>query len=224
MMFLLIVTVTSMLLAAIMSATAWRLAGDERRRSEARVAALAAEIHDVDDPGPVRWQPPGRAMAADTLFAAPQTRSRPLAVIAAGALVFAAAAAIAIVAGRGFSRAPAGASPSTAAAVAAPAALPLELVALGHQRVGDQLTVRGVVRNPASGAGMAGLTAVVLVFTPDGGFVASGRAPVEAAPLRPGAESAFVVTLPRAGAVARYRVSFRAGDTLVSHLDRRHES
>jgi hypothetical protein len=32
------------------------------------------------------------------------------------------------------------------------------------------------------------------------------------------------VTLPRAGDVARYRVSFRAGDHLVSHLDRRHES
>ena len=46
MMFLLIVTVTSMLLAAIMSAIAWRLSGDERRRSDARVAALAAEIRD----------------------------------------------------------------------------------------------------------------------------------------------------------------------------------
>ena len=46
MMFLLLVTLLSMLLAAIMSVIAWRIAGDERRRSDARVAALAADIHD----------------------------------------------------------------------------------------------------------------------------------------------------------------------------------
>src|SRR5262245_65254352 len=45
MMFLLIVTVSSMLLAAIMSVIAWRIAAQERRRSNARIAALSAEIH-----------------------------------------------------------------------------------------------------------------------------------------------------------------------------------
>ncbi|PYR37218.1 MAG: hypothetical protein DMF93_18335 [Acidobacteria bacterium] len=34
-----------MVLAAIMSLVAWRMAAEERRRSEARVAALAEEIH-----------------------------------------------------------------------------------------------------------------------------------------------------------------------------------
>ena len=48
MTFLLIVTVASMLLAAMMSMVAWRLARDERRRSDARVAALAAEIHQPE--------------------------------------------------------------------------------------------------------------------------------------------------------------------------------
>ena len=212
MMVLLIVTATSMLLAAIMSVAAWRIAGGERRRSDARVAALAAAIHGAEDPdvGRVEQDP-----ARGNLLSAPPSRSasRPLAIIGAGALVFGAVVAIAIVTGRGVSHAP-----------AAPAAPPLELVALGHERVGDQLTVRGVIRNPAAGAGMDGLSAVVLVFTPDGGFVASGRAPVEAAALRPGAESTFMVTLPRAADVARYRVSFRAGDRLVAHLDRRHAS
>ena len=47
MMFLLIVTLASMLIAAIMSLVAWRLGCEERRRSDARVEALAAEIHDV---------------------------------------------------------------------------------------------------------------------------------------------------------------------------------
>ena len=236
MMFLLIVTVTSMLLAAIMSVTAWRIAGDERRRSDARVAALSAEIHDGDDAGRVLWDPPHSRVQQDpadsqldpacsALFATPPRRSasRPFAIAGAGALVFGAAAAIAIVSGRGLGHAP-GHAGMAAVTAAAPTALPLELVALGHERSGDQLTVRGVVRNPASGAGMAGLTAVVLVFTPDGGFAASGRAPVDAAALGPGTESTFVVTLPRAGDAARYRVSFRTGDRLVAHLDRRHES
>jgi hypothetical protein len=59
MTFLLIVTVASMLLAAMMSMVAWRLARDERRRSEARVAALAAEIHESEgDAGRVPLDPP----------------------------------------------------------------------------------------------------------------------------------------------------------------------
>src|SRR4029077_2400346 len=43
----------------------------------------------------------------------------------------------------------AAAGPATATVPAA--AAPLELVALGHDRDGDRLTVRGVVRNPPSG-------------------------------------------------------------------------
>jgi hypothetical protein len=263
-MFLLIVTLTSMLLAAIMSVIAWRIAGDERRRSEARVVALSAEIHDavpariaivaqtgasrcvdtgilaeVPRPQPVprasrQWDQElelrpaglaavnaGAASAYTELFVAQQAPSgwRPFAVLAGGALVFGAAVAMAILLGGRFSRAPRSANPVL---MAAPVALPLELVALGHERVGDQLTVRGVVRNPASGAGMDRLTAVVFLFTSDGGFVASGRAAVES-PLRPGSESTFVVTLPGAGDVGRYRVSFRIDDRLVPHLDRRHE-
>jgi hypothetical protein len=241
MMFLLIVTLTSMLLAAIMSVIAWRIAGDERRRSEARVAALSAEIHDAV-PAPVaifaqagaarrasrRWdeelelRPAGHAPVSANLFATPSAASgsRSVAVFAIGALVLCAAVASAILLGGRFSHAPRTTNP----AVAAPAALPLELVALGHERVGDRLTVRGVVRNPASGAGMDRLTAVVFLFTSNGGFLASGRAAVESPALRPGGESTFVVTVPGAGDVGRYRVSFRTDDRLVSHVDRRHES
>ena len=201
MIVLLIVTVTSMLLAAIMSAIAWRVSTDERRRSDARVAALAAEIHGA------RKDP-----AYNTVFA----------VVAAGVLVVAAAVSIAIL-GSGRSI---GATRGVArtAAAATPAAQPLELLALGHERAGEQLTVRGIVRNPPAGASRDRLTAVVLLFTPEGGFLTSGRAAIEAPALRPGGESAFVVTVPRAGDVGRYRVSFTAGDRVVPHLDRRHES
>ena len=236
MTFLLIATLTSMLLAAIMSAIAWRLAGDERRRSEARVAALSAEIHDgAPIPVPILAQagasrcadvnflgaeprPASTSPAYGNLFDAPPRRRSPmLAVLGSGALVVAAAA-VAIVGGGMLGRAP------RAPAASAPAARELELVALGHERLGDQLTVRGVVRNPPSGAGMPQLTAVVLLFTPDGGFLESGRAPVEAPALRPGGESSFAVTVPRAADVGRYRVSFRTEDHVIPHLDRRHES
>src|SRR2546422_11730544 len=50
MLFLLLVTLISMLLAVIMSVIAWRAAQEEKRRSDARIAALAAEIHDTDRP------------------------------------------------------------------------------------------------------------------------------------------------------------------------------
>jgi hypothetical protein len=254
MIFLLIVTLTSMLLAAIMSVIAWRIAAGERRRSEARVAGLSREIHDAA-PMPIQLAarageargaaPPwdqdlelrprsdagriphtfargGPARASQTLFAAPApSRSRLLVAIAAGALVLGAGASMAMLGSGRFNRTPRASVP---VAMEEPAVPALELVALGHERAGDQLTVRGVVRNPASGAAVDRLTAVVLLFTPDGEFLSSGRAVVDAAALEPGGESTFAVTVPRAGDVGRYRVSFRAADKLIPHLDRRHET
>ena len=54
-MFLLLVTIISLLLAVVMSVIAWRVGQEERRRADARVAALAAEIHDINRP--VRFTP-----------------------------------------------------------------------------------------------------------------------------------------------------------------------
>ena len=268
MTFLLVVTLTSMLLAAIMSVVAWRISAEERRRSEARVAALTAEIHggaaapvaaqsgvgrraDIvirDEPprlksvpsaqrAPRHWdddlqlRPVGRTTPGANLFAEQPARSgsQSAAVILAGAFVLGTAIALAIVMSGGFSSVarsanqptPAnGASPSGPAAVA-PAQVPLELVALGHERDGDRLTVRGVVRNPASGAARDRVTAVVFLFNRDGGFLASGRATVESTTLQPGGESTFVVTIPGASDVGRYRVSFRIDDRILPHVDRR---
>lgn len=243
MIFLLIVTLTSLLLAGIMSLIAWRLSGDERRRSDARVAALAEDIRAVDQPmspAPAgqahvtpRWDkerplrvsdlPSSRVrkdVAGPDLFAPPPpSRSRLAVLLASAALLFAAAVSVAILASGQLRRAARIADPIALSPVAPP---PLELVALGQERVGDQLTVRGTVRNPSS-TEMDRLTAVVLLLTPEGDLLASGHAAVDAPALEPGAQSTFVVTLPGAGDVGRYRVSFRAGDRLVSHVDRRHE-
>ncbi len=260
---LLAVTLTSMLLAAIMSVVAWRISGEERRRSEARVAALAAEIHDgvAEQSGvgrraemvmrnepprlksvPATQRPP-RQMGHDlqlrpvesapsvaNLFAMQPARSgwRSAAGIGAGALVLGTAIALAIVMSGGSGRVarsanqptPAvGASPSGGAAPAAP--VPLEILALGHERDGDRLIVRGVVRNPAWGAARDRVTAVVFLFNRDGGFLASGRATVDEPTLHSGGNSTFVVTIPGAGDVGRYRLSFRTGDRILPHVDRR---
>jgi len=259
MTFLLVVTLASMVLAAIMSVVAWRLAGDERRRSDARVAALSAEIHASDpnvgrvlsDPhaGWVLSDPPHDPLLSrvrkdpayssndpaynsqdlvdnshteptySSLFSTPQRRSgaRPLAAFVAGALVVGAVGAMAVVLPRTLTRAPRVVLPA-----AAP--LPLELVALGHERIGDQLTVHGVVRNPPTGSVIDELNAVVFVVAPDGEYLATGRSAVEAPALQPGREATFAVTVPGARDIGRYRVSFRIGDRLVPHLDRRHES
>lgn len=233
MMFLVFVTLVSMLVAVVMSVVAWRMSREERRRSDARVAALAAEIHgdalewsEPQPAGPVPDIPVAEPIATGSMFstttAEPQSR---LALVAAlGVLVVGTAATIGLLMS-GSSHSPASAAhTATANAAAVPAAanpLPLELVALGHEREGDRLMVRGVVRNPRAGASVERLTAVVFLFNRDGGFIGSGRATVESPALSPGAESTFVVAVPGAADVGRYRVSFRRDDHVVPHVDRR---
>ena len=235
MMFMVIVTLSSMLIAAIMSVIAWRIAGDERRRSEARVAVLAAEIHEAPPvpialaahagparPATRRWDEEIElrpAFASTHLFAPPSpSGSRSAIVFAVGALVLCGAFASAILLGGRVPRAEQSVNPGASA----PAAIPLELVALGHRRDADQLTVRGVVRNPPAGADRDRLSAVVFLFTANGEFLTSGRAALESPGLHPGGESTFIVTVPGAGDVGRYRVSFRTDDHIVPHVDRRH--
>jgi len=240
MIFLLVVTLASLLLAGIMSVIAWRVSGNERHRSDARIAALAEDIHAGVEPAVIasaaesgvmpRWDEELLSLPdlptchvrdfRPGLFAPPPpSRLRRDALLAGAALVFAAAVSIATIGSGQLRRAPR-VEDSTVASIVAPAAL--ELVALGHERVGDQLTVRGTVRNPSS-TEIDYLTAVVLLLTPEGDLLASGRAAIDASVLGPGAESTFVVTLPGAGDVGRYRISFRTGDLVIAHVDRRHE-
>jgi hypothetical protein len=115
-----------------------------------------------------------------------------------------------------------GQSTATAATADAPKA-PLELVSLRHERRGGRLAVTGLVRNPAAGAPVEKLAAVVFLFDRQGGFVTSARAEVDFTRLSPGDESPFVINIDASGAVARYRVSFRNEAGVVPHVDRRGE-
>jgi hypothetical protein len=213
-----IVTALSLIVAATMSVVAWTTRRDERRRAAARVARLADAIHEHGDDLPLR--PPASGDESPGLFVeeASITSSRITAIGVVGVLAVGAITGLVLLAeggSRGTRREP------DSARVQQPARAPLELVALEHDRDDSRLVVRGIVRNPASAVTLNRLTAVVLVFSRDGGFIASERAPAAVAALAPGAESPFVVTLRDADSVDRYRVSFRTDDRIVPHIDRR---
>ena len=235
-MTLVLVSVVSLLVAAVMSVITWRLLRIERLRSSARVAALATEIHDVPadaatnfparevvDDFVLRRTPP---TAPNDMFASAPQRSRwQIAAAAALFVVGMVTAAMVLTSEEDRSGGSQAAAADRAAIDARPAhsaaVAPLELVALGHERDSDGLTVRGVLRNPAGGAELSHLSAVVLLFNRDGRYVATGRAPVQAATFVPGGETTFVVTVSGAPEVERYRVSFRTEQDVVPHIDRR---
>jgi hypothetical protein len=246
---LVIFSLVSTSIAILASIVAWRATGELRRRSDARVAALARAIHASDDL-PLAYEAPVGTLTVDSaqphvdedarfaaappfpageaqspeMFSTAQRAtpaSRYGVMLAAVGFVIATIAATSIV----FSGESPTAAPARVGASSSPAdplhAAPLELVALTHERVGGALTVRGIVRNPANGAPLERMTAVVFVFDPDGGFLASARAALEAPALIAGGESPFTVTVPVSGDVGRYRVSFRSADRAVGHVDKR---
>ena len=230
-MFLLTLTVASLLIAVLMSVVAWRIAVVERHRSQARVDGLAAEIHAGQAPNfqaityrqgedlDLRSTGAGSRRGTERELFGPvhsaPAPSRFATGLTVGVLVLGGALAGTVAFPAIARRAP---TPDSGIA-AAPA--PLELVELGQERNGDAITVRGVVRNPRSGPRIDELTAVVFLFASDGGFITSGRAIVKSVSLGPGGESPFVVTIGDAKQVGRFRVSFRTDDRVVAHVDAR---
>ena len=206
---LLAVTGLALLVAGLTSAIAWRMARDARRRSDARVAALSSAIYDED----------GDRSASPVLFEQKGTSSSATYGIAAiaGVCVVSAAVGFTVIAARRPH------PPSTRAVEASrPASeVPLELLALENERDGDQLIVRGIVRNPVDAAERDGLAAVVLVFGHDGSLISTGRATVPAVRLGPGATTPFVVNVNGAAGVDRFRLSFRTDARIEPHVDRR---
>ena len=207
-------TVVSLIAAAGFALVTWRTLADDRRRSAARVAALASAI----DGGTSQTAPSGAPVAVASMFTTTpggSLKSRPLIKAAVVATM-----GIAIVVAVAMSSRSKDDSPTPAASAARHAA-PLELVSMRHAREGRSLTVSGLVRNPRAGSPAARITAVVFAFDKDGTFVASGRAPLDFTTLEPGDESPFVVTIPNVANVGRYRVSFRTESGMLRHVDRR---
>jgi hypothetical protein len=135
-----------------------------------------------------------------------------------GTLVAGAVGVVVLVGGLVVFRSPA----ATSYASTPGAAASLELIRLEHEVKADGLVVHGMVRNPGSGVEVDRLVAVVLLFSDQGGFLASGRAAVDRDALGPGETTTFTISNKGVTDVGRYRVSFRTGDRLVTHVDRRH--
>ena len=214
------ITALSLILALAMGVVLFTVLREDRQRSDARVAALAAASAQFDLPLSRRdgesLRDRDRAIhTANDLFA---VRSEPSPWIRR--LGVAVALAVAIL-GVGHVLLPARTGAPSASA-GAPQNLPLELLTLSHTQQPSGLTISGTVYNPRGGAPKSEISAAVVLFGPDGNFLTSARAPLDFTTLRPGEESPFVISVPVAGAVARYRVGFRGADgSVIAHVDRR---
>jgi hypothetical protein len=98
--------------------------------------------------------------------------------------------------------------------------LPVELLDLGHERTGNDISIRGTVRNPDGSSTAGDLSVVAMAFDGNGAQIATTRSPLEHTSLSPGEASAFNVLI-SARNVSRYRISFLTGGTTVPHVDRR---
>jgi hypothetical protein len=213
---LIVVTLLSLALAGLASFVAWRTVRDARRRSEARITALARDIAGDDEPLD-RYAP---ETARTPMFAEIQTvESRTPAPFAwaAGAIILGTSFALAVVLSGGWRPSAA----ETRNPVTVTATTPLELLALAHDRSAGALTIRGVVKNPTKGHDVNGLSAVVSLLGIDGRALGSGRGAVQDQELRADDQTSFLVTVPADASTARYRVGFEAGGKVVPHVDRR---
>lgn len=228
------VTAISLSMAFAMGIVAWRLIREERRRSDARVGALIAELDRTRAGTNVGLAPPplvrdtrfGSDVAAnDTAHQDPPPVTAPrapllgavagpswngllLATVAAVLLVVAAAT---IVMGPGDEAPPVLSEQST----------PVELLSLAHTKQGEYLAISGAVRNPANGMEHGRLSVMATVFDEDGIQIGTGQTPLPVRALAPGTETPFTISMPDADRINRYRISFAHDQTRVAHIDRR---
>jgi hypothetical protein len=224
------VTFIAVAVAIVAAAYAWRIANAERQRSDARVAALAAAIDDDGraeaglhtDSYPAEAglyaEKAGLHTPSGMFERAPRSglQGRPLLKLGVG---FAMAVLVIVLIAMSGDRERASADGPRAAAQV-PARHELELLSMRHARTGDALRVTGLVRNGGA-ATSSSIMAVVFVFDRNGGFVASGRAPLEFSDIARGDQSPFQVTIPEVKDVGKYTVSFRTQAGIVPHVDLR---
>ena len=205
------VTIVSLLMALGMGIVTWRLLGEERRRSAARVAALLAELGE-DAAGPPR------ASRADSDSAGEDAGRRGWQAQAAGlAAASGLVLAVALVAVIGFGGAGGDSPGSPAGAASAAPAAQIELLALEHEPAGAVLAITGSIRATAAAAAEP---LAVLATALDAGGTPVARRQADLPALAPGAVAAFAVDVPAAG-VSRYRISFLRDEATLPHVDRR---
>ena len=238
-----IVTVLALLMTIGMGVVTWRLMREERRRSAARLSALAAELNrqDTCERPPVRLAPSTERPVGPVdiplqtstpsgvtegpvaaLSIAPTDLFQPRSEDTGGwtrrlAGFGAAGLVLATIVSVAILTFPDG--QQVDAAVKEPQ-VPVELLALTHELKDGMLAISGTVRNPGNGLVEQHMTVIALALNSEGVVVATGRAPLEQERLSAGTESTFAVSLPVVDAT-RYRISFLFDDMTVPHLDRR---
>jgi hypothetical protein len=220
--FLFAVTGISLMIAAVASVVAWRTVRENRRRSAARIARLADVLRSAE---PAESAPVTVAHLLDASRSSAYTGGTPLLLGVVTTLVLGVALATLMTRPNAAAAGPAGPNTdqhvaSTGSPESAPASL--DLIALTHERgPGGEFELRGEVHNPQNGTTLENVTAVAMLFDPQGAFVTSSRAPLETSTIADGADATFVISVPDGQVVGRYRVSFRTGDRIIPHTDRR---
>ncbi len=242
------VTLISLGLALSMGIISWRLVREERRRSDATIAALQAkltrfthsragsdEVASVSRPRPTRKDDPGDEFEPARGYFLARTES------AESFLEGHDLASAAVASGQPATRRLTTTWLACAAAVAVglavvaftqfrgepkavpstEAALPLELLSLTHTRQGGYLVIRGTLRNPPDGREWEQLSAAATLFDTNGTVIGTGETPLAADVLSRGAQTAFSISLPDTEHVSRYRVSFSQDQSNVPHIDQR---
>ncbi len=226
------ILVGALALAVAMAALAWRLLRGDRQRTDTRAAmlrhlALEPEVdhqvaHEVAPE--LRWQdatmpPPVFATVSRTVAPA---RSWMAIVVVVLFMALGAGTVYGLYGPITTRVAQGNKSPAPERAARAADAPPLELLSLSHRIEETDFVVTGLIQNPRDGRPAPPVMAVVYVFNAQGDYFASGKAALEFATLAPGAESPFVVRLPKITGVNRFRVGFRSVDgAVVAHVDRR---
>ena len=210
-----LVAILSIAVIGLAALTVYR-ARFERRRSDARVAALASAM---DNPGwtlrqeEVELSEPMAASSPMVSLVAPEVEhpSR-MPAFATAALVIVGVGALLFVGMNGGSRSPrhtAATQPTT-----------IELLSMRHVLDGGNLIVSGLVRNPSTSATPM-LSTVISVLGRDGRVVARSESQLNPVFLEPGKETTFRVSVPDVVDPGRYRVAFVNGNQIVPHVDRR---
>jgi hypothetical protein len=224
-----IVTMVSLVVAAVSGVMAWRVLRAERLRSVARVLSLESAIDgdeivyrtlDDDTVDDVAWDTPELTLAPQAppnlLFADDSVRyepsSRHWTLLTAGACLVAGVVVIVLMA-MFADRSDRSTPPADAAAKPT-----LELMSMTHSRQGGALIVSGLVHN-ASTTDATALTTIVTALDRDGQIVARGSASLSG--LAPGKTLPFSVRIDHPGPLGRYRVSFRGSAGVLPHIDRR---
>ncbi len=222
------ILVGALALAIAMAVVAWRLLRGDRQRTDSRAAmlrqlAFESEAAPQEAEPKQRWQdatmPPPVFATVSRIEAPSRSWAAVLVVVLFVALgagtVYGLYGPIATRVAQDNSAAP----ERSARPANAP---PLELLSLSHRLEESDFVVTGLVQNPRDGHPAPPVMAVVYVFNAQGDYFASGKAALEFATLAAGAESPFVVRLPKVSGINRFRVGFRSVDgAVVAHVDRR---